>query len=92
MIRCIMFVMPVASDTHRHSHPAENAQDSGENASADLWEIKRALWLVSPASPCFFVCLLATVCGRRGRERDEMDDREGTISISVCDASGRKTA
>lgn len=28
----------------------DNAHDSGENASADLWEIKSALWLVRPAS------------------------------------------
>lgn len=27
----------------------ENAHDSGEKASADLWEIKSNLWLVSPA-------------------------------------------
>ena len=50
MMRCIMFVMPVASDTHRHSHCCpfrpgrgpgmENARDSGEKASADLWEIR----------------------------------------------------
>ena len=59
MIRCIMSVMPIASDTHRHSHVCpssggglgkEDTHDSVKNASADLWEIKKALWLVSPAS------------------------------------------
>ncbi len=58
-MRCIMFVMPVASDTHRHSYVCpfsggglgmENAHGSGEKASADLWEIKSDLWLVGPAS------------------------------------------
>lgn len=55
-MRCIMFVMPVASDTHRHPHVClssggqgmENAHDSVKKASADLWEIKSPLWLVNP--------------------------------------------
>lgn len=54
-MRCIMFVMPIASDTHRHPHVClssdgglgmENAHDSVEKPSADLWEIKSTLWLV----------------------------------------------
>jgi len=58
-MRCIMFVMPAASDTHRHSHVCpfgggalgmDNADDSGENTSADLWEIKSDIWLGRPAS------------------------------------------
>lgn len=51
-MRCIMFVMPVASDTHRHSYACPSiggglgivkAHNSEEKASDDLWEIKRAL-------------------------------------------------
>lgn len=67
-MRCIMFVMPVASDTqHRHSHiclsnsggpGVVKAHDSGEKASADLWEIQSSLWLVGRASnPCLALCL-----------------------------------
>lgn len=87
-MRCIMFVMPVASDTHRHLHVClfsgggpgmENAHDSGEKASADLWEIKSDLGLVGPASDAHLPlfervawmvyfssgsCLLSTVCGK----------------------------
>lgn len=51
-MRSIMFVMPVASDTHRHSYACPSigggpgngkAHNSGEKASDDQWEIKRAL-------------------------------------------------
>lgn len=41
--------------THLSVQPAEawemeNAHDSGEKASTDLWEIKSSLWLVTPTS------------------------------------------
>lgn len=65
-MRCIMFVMPVASDTHRHSRVCpfggggpgmDNARDSGENASADLWEIQSGLWLVCKPASYTNLCL-----------------------------------
>lgn len=109
-MRCIMFVMPVASDTHRHSHVClfssggmgmENAHDSGEKASADLWEIRSTLWLVWPASntnlsvfgsvavmASFSWRLLSTVCGKAWKWRTPKK-RKGDEGVCRCRAEHR---